>query len=512
MPRFNKSKKKLVLPSVINYEGALAFPMSHKLELASILMTSFGKDQFYRQMEETVNRIGLLINEEPEFAAKAAVFARNEFGMRTITHIVAVFIAKFIKGKEWTRPFFYSVVRRPDDITEIMSLYLTSFGKPIPNSLKDGMALALTKFGTYQMAKYRAENKKVSLVDVVNLTHPRHLDSGFVRSPFDPQSTASLIKRRDNKKALELLVKDELRSTDTWESKLSSAGSDEELKKDAWVDLIQNNKLGYFALLRNLRNINNQSPQILDKALEQLVDKRRIKNSLVFPFRFFAAKKSVNDNPQIVAAIDDAVEISLSNIPKLPGKTLVAVDNSGSMQSSGDDNNNSPAEIANLFGAALYKSQNLGSVDVISFGSNANFVYLNPRDSLITMCEQLNHNTYTTNMYRVFNLIDESNKVYDRIVILSDMQAYGEHTAISAYKRYCKKLNTNPKLYSIDLTGYGTIQFPEKDIYSISGFSEKIFDIISLFEEDRNAFVNTIESTPLNYRFKKIKETYEEVN
>ena len=493
MSRFNKSKQP-VLPSVLNYEGTPAFPISPKLEMASILLTSFATDNFYRDANSMVMRLGDLIQKEPEFAAKAAIFARNEFGMRSVTHIVATFIAKFIKGEQWTRPFFYNVVRRPDDITEIMSLYLSSYGKPIPNSLKDGMAKAINKFGRYELAKYRADDKQVSMVDIVNLTHPSTTSSVYIGR--------SVSQMNDNRDALELLVKDELRSTDTWESKLSNAGANDEMKKDAWVELIENNKLGYFALLRNLRNISQQSPEILDKALQQLIDKKRIRDSLVFPFRFLTAKRSVDNNPKIIAAIDDAIEISLSNIPKLPGKTLVAVDNSGSMSWSTRErgSDNSPAEIANLFGAALYKSQDLNTVDVISFGSDAKYIHLNPRDSLVTMCNHLNVNTGATYMHKIFSLMVRERKVYDRVIILSDMQAYGNKQAYDEYNKYCKVLNVNPSLYSVDLQGYGTIQFPEKNVYSIAGFSEKIFSIMALFEEDRDALINTIESVSLEYR------------
>lgn len=49
-------------------------------------------------------------------------------------------------------------------------------------------------------------------------------------------------------------------------------------------------------------------------------------------------------------------------------------------------------------------------------------------------------------------------------------------------------------MYSIDLAGYGTLQVPEKDVYCLAGFSEKIFDLMMYLEEDKNALLNTIKA------------------
>ncbi|MDE1770632.1 MAG: hypothetical protein KGI28_08800, partial [Thaumarchaeota archaeon] len=47
------------------------------------------------------------------------------------------------------------------------------------------------------------------------------------------------------------------------------------------LKLIKERKIGYFALLRNLRNISEQAPEIMNEALEMLVDEKLIKSSLV---------------------------------------------------------------------------------------------------------------------------------------------------------------------------------------------------------------------------------------
>ena len=56
---------------------------------------------------------------------------------------------KFLQS--WTKNFFDKVVYRVDDASEILAAYMTLHGKPIPNSLKKGLALSLGKFNGYQL-------------------------------------------------------------------------------------------------------------------------------------------------------------------------------------------------------------------------------------------------------------------------------------------------------------------------------------------------------------------------
>ena len=84
------------------------------------------------------------------------------------------------------------------------------------------------------------------------------------------------------------MINGTLKSTDTWEAKLTKAGQKAEgeedkmnLKADAWKELIESRKLPYFALLRNLRNIIEQAPGMVDQACEMLIEENLIKKSLV---------------------------------------------------------------------------------------------------------------------------------------------------------------------------------------------------------------------------------------
>lgn len=520
MPRFNLPNH---APDAVNMEKAPAWQMSPKLELAAILLTSLMTDQFYRSSQETKERIATLTAQEPKFAAQAALYARREFGMRSASHVAAAAIAQSAKGATWTKDFFRKIVYRPDDMAEILALLSDNKGQlnAVPNSVKKGFGQAISQLSPYQLAKYRLEGHKVNLADIVNLCHPKPSEK--------------------NREALKSLMQGTLRQQEenaTWEARLSAAGQEQgadeaetaELqaaaKEQAWSDLLSDNKLGYFALLRNLRNIHSQAPEALDLALEQLRDPARIKKSLVFPYRYLTAMQHTPDDPRIRAAISDAADIALDNAPLLPGRTLVCVDNSGSMHHAvspavrarninrrmpAGESNVQPdktileqvtaAHQAAMFAAALFKAspQNKESqVDIITFGQDAKYRRdLNPRDSLLSLTFGLIENQGGTSYQAIFRKAAEEKQVYDRVIILSDSQSWLGHPGQTGLKNYRQATGANPAIYAVDLVSYGTLQFPEEKCAAIAGFSEKIFDLMALLEEDRNALLNRIEEEPL---------------
>lgn len=457
----------------VNKAGGEAYSQTPEIELVSILLTSFAVDKFYESSSEIFNRLKELVRLcDKKFVAQVAVYARTQFGMRSITHVVASELAKYVGGELWAKNFYSAIVYRPDDMMEILSYHLAKNGKET-GAMKKGFAKAFDKFDAYSLAKYRGEGKQIKLVDVVNIVHPKPTEK--------------------NKKAMSSLVKGELKSFDTWETELSKAGqsasNDEEkadLKKDAWIKLIREKKIGYFALLRNLRNIIEQAPEIINEALEILTNEVLIKKSLVLPFRFITAFEEIqklNDGKiirTVLMALNKAVDISTDNVPKFDGETLVVLDVSGSMAGK-------PAIIGALFSAVLIKSNNS---DFIVFSDKAQYANVNPMDSTITIAQSLKFATGGTNFHSIFQT---ANKKYDRVIILSDMQGWiGHYAPTASYNEYKRMTGANPYIYSFDLNGYGSMQFPENNVFCIAGFSEKIFDTMALMEQDKKALINKI--------------------
>lgn len=555
MAKFNKQKT-VNSQKTINVAGGVAYKESSKLELVSVLLTSFAQNKFYEREEKTNQRlVDLIEKNHPEFVAKSAIYARNEFGMRSITHITAAELAKFVSSQPWAKSFYNKIIHRPDDMTEILAYYMNKKGNKITNSMKKGFGEAFTKFDAYQLGKYRGEDKDFKLVDLANLVHPIPVQGDKFMVDVNRQDYIDIYKKKlevakkkkNNEKvidslngklswakkqeggetvkihALEALVIDLLRSKGTWQAELSKAGqvadSEEEkntLKRDVWVKQITERKIGYFALLRNLRNIVEQAPDMIDKAIEMLTDRKLIKNSLVLPFRFLVAYKELmdlvntnSDYRKILVALNTATEIALDNVPKFAGRTLVVVDTSGSMTSyyltiGYKKNPKFPgglepikskvtcADAGAQFAAAIAKKN---GCDLMRFDDRAEYKFYNPADSLMTITNIYKFSSAGTNFNTIFQT---ANKAYDRIIILSDMQGWmGGGAPTQSFKNYCEKYNVNPHIYSFNLNDYGTLMFPENKICALAGFSDKIFDIMALLETDKNALIHKIEEVEL---------------
>jgi hypothetical protein len=234
------------------------------------------------------------------------------------------------------------------------------------------------------------------------------------------------------------------------------------------------------------------------KVYAQLTNAEAIRKSKVLPFRYDTAMDQVG-LPATRAAISRAADIACGNLPVFSGKTLVALDCSGSM-------NGRPLQIGSVFAAALMKASN---ADILQFGDKIASPRYNPNDSITTIAKSMQANFGGTN----FNLIfDKNDKAYDRIIILSDMQAWMQRNSTyrsmwassydsnpkAAFEAYKQRTKSNPAIWSFDLQGNGTLQFPESKVFCLAGWSEKVFDLIPMIEDGgKDALIRAIDGVSL---------------
>lgn len=487
MSRFNILSSAKSAPDTTNRAGGEAYRASAEYRLASLLLTSFVNDQFYRDANGVLVELTDLIGRvDPGFAARAAVYARKEYGMRTITHAAAALLSKHLSGHAAAKAFYDQIVVRPDDMLEIRAALKLMGEHKLTNGMKKGFAAAFDRFDGYQIAKYRADNKDIKLVDMVNLVHP--------------------VPTGRNAAALRALVDGTLTNTETWEAKLSAAGtaatSDEDKadrKAAAWSELLRENKLGYFALLRNLRNILTQAPELVTTACEQLVDEKRLRGSKVLPFRLLTAYKQFGGSDQnerrVLDALERAADLACANVPQLEN-TLVVIDNSGSMASWTAGSKHALCnETGALFGFALAKRS---GADLMEFGTSARMISYRNSQTALDFAMNFDKNNkvgHGTDFKAIFNKIE---KRYDRIVIFSDMQGWGGYFGPQdSFKEYKARTGADPFIYSVDLAGYGSLQFPETKVATMAGFSEKMFEVMAMVETDPQALINRVRAVEL---------------
>jgi len=220
-----------------------------------------------------------------------------------------------------------AVINRPDSLTEFLAIYWKDGRQPLSGQVKKGLARAFAKFSEYQLAKYNRDHE-VKLRDVLFLSHakPKDVEPGSALWNKDARTNYKPNKGfvREFTKG-ELLygrvVHDQLVSPETWENKLSR-GED---KKETFADLMKSGKLGGLAFLRNLRNIKEAG--ISKDVVNSYADVAKVDG--ILPFQFMSAQRAV---PEWEDAIEKMMLRAVENIPKLPGRTVLVVDLSGSMR------------------------------------------------------------------------------------------------------------------------------------------------------------------------------------
>lgn len=459
----------------VNHEGHAAYSMQPKSKLITqVLCSFFDEEKFYSKSDkqaicETVKSV---IKSDPQFVSNLAVFARRVFNMRSVAHVLTGFLANTEEGKPFVRDTVRGVVLRGDDATEILSFYLSEFGKPIPNSLRRALKAVFTTFDAYTLAKYKGEGHAVKMRDLLRICRPHP----------ETEEQSGMWKQ---------LLDGTLPPAYTWESELSAHGNN----KETWEKLIDSGKVGYMALLRNLRNIINVNPSNLDKVLQKISDPEAVKRSRQLPFRFLSAYKNLpaNAGKKVIEALEKAVESACDNVPKLPGRTVIAVDVSGSM--SGNVSAKSDVRCCEI-GMMLGIIANRICEDAIFYTFDNRIEQKQiPSTGILysTVHEAMARGG--TDMNLPFRKMMEDHINCDRIIIISDNECnYGwaGNTVQSIADRYRKESGNNIWVHAIDLQGYGTQQFSGPKTNIIAGWSEKVFDFILLAEQGEGNLEKTI--------------------
>lgn len=506
MSKFNKA----VTPEIVtNHQGGQGIKFDAEMELIALLATGLD-GRFYEKESERETRLATLIRtvgkKDPELVAKMLVYARTVMGQRSVTHAGAVAAITVLAGNPLGTRFFTKrdrkvnkggIVYRLDDMLEIISYYfLRNPGKPLPNSLKRGFRQVLETADAYELAKYQAKGKEVSLVDLVNLVHPKpseKMQETFKQLMKGELKQFNTAEDKNTKSGQEVAAK--LKSGEI--TKEEAETELKEAKAENWKELIVNGSIGYLALLRNLRNIANETTDVVyAKALQMLTDEKRVRTSLVFPHQIDIAfevllsegLKNPTRKVSLLTAVNKAYELAIPNLTELfsHGRTAVIFDTSASMSSAnsarmGQKNINASAvEKAALIAATLSKA--IGA-DMYHFASLTEKLRYNPLDSVNTIknigVKSIGKVGHGTDFGSIFNTLEGK---YDRLFIISDMQGGDSIVRNSSYQTYIKK-HGQPYVYAIDMAGYGTTMFKQdQKLINLFGYSADIYEMIKKAE------------------------------
>src|SRR5436853_1786568 len=374
------------------HEAAPARHISNELQLRrSVLACLLWESQFYEDGVEIAGRIAELVPKvEPERVAVLAVEAREQMKLR---HAPLLLVREMARHKTHRAPVSETlarVIQRADELAEFVAIYWKDGRVPLSGQVKKGLAAAFPKFDEYQLAKYD-RGGPIKLRDVLFLCHAKPRDD----------AQAGVWKK---------LIWGRLITPDTCEVALSS-GAD---KREAWERLLREQKLGALALLRNLRNMREAgvNESLVLSALGSMSTTR------VLPFRFLAAARYA---PQWEEALEQAMLKCVAETEKLPGKSIVLVDVSGSMTAPLSRRSEMQRTDA-AYGLAVLLREIAEKVAVYSFSDGLEEVPARRGFALRDAIDKSQAHSST----RLGKAVEQLNKKenYDRLIVITDEQAH----------------------------------------------------------------------------------------
>lgn len=501
MAKFNQPIP-LRQPDAITHQGGEGFTRQPKDELFLLGVANMvGEDTFYEsgQARDTrfVDLIQGVTRADEKWMQSFIGWLRSEANMRSAPIVAA---AEYVRaGGTGGRQVVASVLQRADEPGEMLGYWLNTHGRKIPQPIKRGVADALGRLYTERnVLRYDGESKTIRFGDVIELVHP---------NPRDARQSVlfrHLIDRRHHRGTIPLAL--ETLTTDGILQQTAPDGRRQQLAAaiscgwswerlagwlpggmdaQAWEAVIPN--MGLMALTRNLRNFDQAgiSGMAAHAVTGKFLDPEEVRRSRQFPLRFLTAWKSVA-SMRWGMALETALNHSVSNIPKLPGSTLVMVDISGSMQDNAlSTRRDSRAinfarpqrwEVATVFAGAL--SQRSGA-QVVFFNTEARIKgTLAPGESMLKFVDFVKPNVGGgTN---ILGSLMQAYQGEDRVVIITDEQTgtyrWDEFRLHSPVKAHCP-------VYVFNLAGYKIGVGPnERNWRSIGGLNDASFRLIPLLE------------------------------
>jgi hypothetical protein len=513
MSKFNKTTIRTAVfspvatqavPTAFTHEGGPGYRRDTKSELFLLAVSNMvGEDTFYENARNRDDRYTALVRQvatdDSSWMRGFVTWLRGKANLRSASMVAAAEAVKArldtgpTAGDPTNRALINAVLQRADEPGELLAYWQSRFGRALPKPVKRGVGDAVRRLYTeYAMLKYDTASKGFRFGDVLNLVHAdpatpaqgdlfrvaldrRHHGDHSNIGPTLPMLAANQRIRDEAGDNPEILLDpDRLRAAGmTWEDVLSLAGSTVD-KSRLWTALIPS--MGYMALLRNLRNFDQAGvdDDVAATVAARLSDPDQVARSRQFPFRFLAAYRNA-PSLRWGHALDQALTASLSNVPELPGRTLILIDISGSMAArmSGKSELNR-SDAARVFGAALAMRTD---ATLVWFHNRSERVEVPKGGSLLRLINSIPKPTGGT---RTADAVTRWYRGHDRVVIVTDEQAADNvHAAVPA----------QVPLYTWNLGGYRVGHAPSGsgNRHTFGGLTDAAFRLLPLLEAGRSA-------------------------
>ncbi|GED66993.1 60 kDa SS-A/Ro ribonucleoprotein [Brevibacillus reuszeri] len=486
------------LPTTHNKDGYSAYIRSLEEQYLQTLLTNTLGNTFYADqnqiMEEAHELHHEIAKQNPQFMAKALVFARNEGFMR-MQPLFGLAILSLYRPDLFAAVFM-QVVRIPSDLSDFLTI-LKSMGRGEGGrAVKRQVNRFLTNITEYWALKYNGRGRGYSLGDVIATAHPKPID-------LKQQALFRYLRGHEVNKALlpqiEAVEKLKQAQTEAEQIEWIHAGklpyetvtSAIRPTKAIWEALLY--QMPVFALLRHLQALTRAGvfadSDHLDYAVSRLTDRHALQKTKILPFQFARAFEQV-EHPVLRDALREAVDLTFDNLPELGEKTAIFLDISGSMR--GDY-----LQIGSVFALALYKKTKGNSIFWL-FDTNVEDAKPSRHDSILSQAEKIRARGGTDTGAPVRRLTREGKHV-EQIIIITDEQQNSGSPFYRDLLKYRSAVNPDVKAFIVDIAPFRHAMVPPQDekTFYIYGWSDTVLSYIAQTIQGYDTMVEKVNALSL---------------
>lgn len=482
----------------LNEAGGEAYRLSPKAALAQYAATGCLNTTFYASAGEQLQRVLNLCASpevEPEFIARAALYARTRGYMKDLPALLAASLS--VLGPGLLAEIFDRVIddgRMLRNFVQIMRSGVV--GRKSLGTLPKRLVQQWFEARSDEQVFRASVGNDPSLADVIRMVHPRPATASraalygyLIGQPHQAADLPELVKQYEAFKA-----GNGSEPPDVPFQMLASL----DLTPKHWMRIARN---APWQMTRMNLNTFARHGVFRDRATVKLIanrlrDKTAISRAKVFPYQLMVAYASATASlpDRIRDALQDAMEIATANVPAVSGRMYVCPDVSGSMHSpitgyrKGATSVVRCVDVAALIAACFLRTN--AHTRVIPFKEDVVRVSLNSRDSILTNAARMSSlPPGGTNCSAPLALLNRENATGDLVVYVSDNESWvdassGRGTATVREWAHYKSRNPLARLVCIDLQPYSTVQAIDtgrEDVLNIGGFSDQVFDVIAQF-------------------------------
>lgn len=522
----NKSNKSTPVTNTYNEAGGAAYALSDEAALAQYAVTGCLNGTYYATAEDQLAKIKeMAAKVSTEFLAKLAIYAREQGLMKDVPALLLAILAS--RNTELAKRVFPRVADDAKMVKNFVQIIRSgATGRRSMGSALKRMVQNWLESRTEEQLFKAVVGTDPSLADIIKMVHPKPATKAranfyryLIGKELTPAQFRTLPKNVQAYEKFKIVLGDEVPEVPFMlltNLNLSPAQYKQVAENMSWSALRQN--------LNALSKHGIFDDAVMTKAIvAKISDPELVRKAKALPFQLFSSYHATQGNTKIPAAvsnaIQDAMEVSLSNVPELSGKTYVAVDISGSMGSPATGNRGSATstvtclDAAAVMGSALLR-RNPNDVEIIPFSddvvlnsgqrmydyrlnkysvvSGARVVF-NGRDSVMTNVQKLRAlPSGGTSCSSVLTYLNAQNvKGVTSVIYVSDNMSWadsaprpygGGQSEMMRQWNIFKARNPKAKLVCIDIQPYGSSQVVDRpDILNVGGFSDSVFTVVDMF-------------------------------